>query len=311
MRCDDGRRDYKVTSQALPIQPGELVDFADMAAAGVAADGERLVVTVEMAMPMEGSVPNGPKRFAGVELLFQGERYDARNTYHVSFKWPERTATFGGFKGGDQPVQRSDIDAAAGRAEIPLTDLPKLGRQFQWRAQSGGTVVVSAGQAPDVLTVFDSCPGAGDSPNAELLTFSSKALPPETGSTSTTGQATSTTPRSQLVGLRGAGGPGRPAIEPGPDCQGASACVYDNGVDFTDLRDSIAAGVEPAVGQRPEVDCDRPNLPTPPNQIRVGQKLTCTFALEPGVSYSSVATVEVEVLPEGSWRWEVKRTEGD
>jgi hypothetical protein len=189
----------------------------------------------------------------------------------------------------------AEVDATTGKAEIPLADLPKLGRQFKGRADGVGTVVVNVGQAPSPVAVLDVCPGGQDAAkpggSAQLLSFVSKGLSPDTGPASTTrSAATSTTPVPQIVGLQGAGGPGRPAFD--PNCQGVSACGYDNGIDFSALYASIAAGVEPALGRRPEVNCDRPNQ-TPPNQIRIGQKLTCIFDIEPGAPASSVATVEV------------------
>lgn len=281
---------------------------ADMTSTGIAADGKRLVITVRMAdQVLPELVSAGHGRSVGV-LLLPEDGTDSRDGYTVTFDWKDRTVTISTGGGPGRSVARAHVADAAAEAEIPLADVSLLGTRFKWHAQSVANRPVEFAGSPGLMIGEDACPAT--SREQSFLHFVSGPLPTTVAPPSTA--ATVTTPASSgppptgatVVGITGSGGGDGTVVDPGPDCTtGASACSYDNGIDFSVLRSSIADGVAPVLGVRPEVDCDRPNT-EPPNHVRVGKTLTCVFDMEFGV----FGEVEVRVRPNGAWDWRVLRT---
>jgi hypothetical protein len=147
-------------------------------------------------------------------------------------------------------------------------------------------------------TLLDQC-GTEENP----IGFPGKPLDIEDPGTSTTTVAPAPPADDPLEGLSGSGNAGgRPTFEPGPDCVGVSACVYNNGIDFSQLREAITAGIEAKVGDRPEATCDSAGT-KPPNQVRTGETFACGFA---GARY--YGQVDVLVGKDGGWRWTITRS---
>lgn len=319
MRCDDPASDHNVvppTGMSNDEALSETMSFGDLASAAVAADGKRLVVTVRMSEALPVPVASSsPKRAVGVVLLY-GD--NSRDKYTVSFEWDDRKVELSSGGGQGDPVNRFRIDDGSAEAEIPLSDVPLLQDKFQWRATSVASQLILFDNVEVPIVAQDSCPGEARAPS--YLRFVSGPIPSDESSPAASDddddayrppgsveEERSTAPTNKLVGIVGSGGGDLEMIDPGPDCtDGASGCGYDNGIDFSVLRGSIADSVEPVLGVRPEVDCDRPNT-TPPNRVRAGATFTCVFDVPPG----QVGVVEVKVRPRAGWAWRVVDVTGD
>lgn len=298
--CEDDDDDFETSSlDTTTAQFRGPVAFADLSSAGVASDGNRLVVTTESDAAQIANDALQPSASRQVEL-FYGDA--PRDFYAVTIDVFARTATLSRSGREVGPIARTEINDVTATAELSLDDLPLLRSEFKWRARSEGSVLL--GGVP--VHAIDVCPGRGQS--EQLLTFASSPSPIARAQRGggQTGEPSSTITVHAVVGLEGSGGGHGRTVDPGPDCEGASGCAYDNGIDFEELREDIVEGVRHKLLDVPEVDCDRPN-DLPPNRVRVGGTLWCVFDVSTGL----FAEVKVEVRRDGGWDWQVVRVTGD
>lgn len=94
------------------------------------------------------------------------------------------------------------------------------------------------------------------------------------------------------------------ATPPTTACQGASGCAYDNGIDFNELRNEIAA--DSTASSRPvsadDVDCDSQSTKWSPNRTPVGERISCLLPMD---GYWAITLYDVTVLGNGKYRWEI------
>lgn len=92
------------------------------------------------------------------------------------------------------------------------------------------------------------------------------------------------------------------ALAQGPDCEGASGCAFENGIDFASLRTELAAALTgdgfPTAAD--DVDCET-NSPGPPNRVPVGASFGCVVT--PDVN-GSLTYFDVTVTGLGTYAWE-------
>lgn len=176
-------------------------------------------------------------------------------------------------------------------------DLPQLPDDFFWLASTSSLTGIGDGSE----FAGDACPRPYPSDDDGLVA-ADFAAPSEGTTTGDPAPTTTSTTSTTSTTISEPTPPSTSAATSEP-CIGASACAYDNGIDFADLRRNIAAALaadHDAVS--PEVDCDSPNA-MPPNRVPPGQVIICVAADADG------ATGTIEVSPEGFGQYRIAVTD--